>query len=120
VTPSNDHDPDRLYIAVRADLSPGLQTAQAVHAALHFLHDHPSVVRPWLLTSNFLVVVSVPDEAALLDLITDASRCGLLRTAVREPDLDNAATAVAIEPGERARRLCGALPLALRLENAMT
>jgi hypothetical protein len=88
--------------------------AQSVHAAFHFLHDHPSVVEPWLLASNFLVVVQVPDEDALLELITEASRRGLLRSAVREPDLDNEATAVAIEPGSKARRLCAELPLALK------
>jgi Peptidyl-tRNA hydrolase PTH2 len=85
-----------------------------VHAAFQFLHDFPSVVEPWLLQSNFLVVVSVPDEDALLDLITTASKAGLYRTAVREPDIGNEATAVALQPGEVARRLCGSLPLALR------
>lgn len=106
-------------MAVRADLSPGLQIAQAVHAYAQFAHDFPSVVNPWLVQSNFLVVVSVADEPALLDLITEASRRGLRRAAVREPDLNNDATAVALEPGPAARRLCASLPLALK-ECAMT
>lgn len=105
---------DRLYIAVRADLTPGMQLAQAVHTAFQFLHEHPSVVEPWLITSNYLVIVSVPDENALLDLITEASKRGLLRSATREPDLDNEATAIAIQPGPEARRLCAQLPLALK------
>jgi peptidyl-tRNA hydrolase len=104
----------RLYIAVRQDLSPGLQAAQAVHAAFHFYHDHPDLVRPWLIQSNFLVIVGVPDEDALLDLISEASARGITRTAVREPDLDNEATAVALEPGVAAQKLCATLPLALR------
>lgn len=90
-----------------------------MHAAFHFLHDHPSVVKPWILTSNFLVVVSVADENALLDLITEASRRGITRLAVREPDLDNEATAVALAPGHPAQKLCASLPLALK-ERAMT
>jgi peptidyl-tRNA hydrolase len=93
--------------------------AQAVHAAFHFLHDHPSVVRPWLLKSNYLVIVSVPNEDALLDLISEAARRGIERTAVREPDIDDEATAVALAPGDAARKLCANLPLALR-ESAMT
>lgn len=77
------------------------------------------MVRPWIIQSNFLVIVSVPDEDALLDLITEASRRGIIRTAVREPDLDNEATAVALAPGAAARKLCASLPLAMK-EQAMT
>ena len=88
--------------------------AQAVHASFHFSHDHPNLVSPWIIQSNFLVVVGVPDEDALLDLIAEASRRGITRTAVREPDLDNEATAVALEPGDAARKLCATLPLALK------
>lgn len=71
-------------------------------------------MKPWLVQSNYLVIVSVPDEGALLDLITAASQRGIPRTAVREPDLDNDATAVALAPGLEAARLCASLPLALR------
>ena len=104
----------KLYIAVRADLPPGLQAAQIVHAAFQFAHDHPSVVKPWLEQSNYLVIVSVPDEDALLDLIFAASKRGLKRSATREPDIGNEATAVAIEPGTAAAKLCAQLPLALK------
>jgi peptidyl-tRNA hydrolase len=106
--------PDRLYVAVRNDLEPGLQAAQGIHAYAQFAHDFPDITREWLVRSNYLVVVSVPDEAALLDLVTAASAAGLRRAAIREPDLDNQATAVAIEPGPLARRLCARLPRALR------
>lgn len=109
----------RLYIAVRADIGPGLQVAQAVHAAFAFGRDHPEETRKWLVESNFLVVVAVPDENALLDLITDAACRGITRTAVREPDIDDEVTAVALGPGTAAQKLCANLPLALR-ERAMT
>jgi peptidyl-tRNA hydrolase len=108
-----------LYIVVRSDLPPGLQAAQAVHAAFHFSHDHPELVAPWIIRSNFLVIVAVPDEDALLDLIKEASVRGIVRTAVREPDIDDEATAVALAPGDAARKLCAALPLALK-QVAMT
>jgi len=71
-------------------------------------------VKPWILKSNYLVIVAVPDEDALLDLIKTAAERGITRTAVREPDLNEEATAVAFAPGPAARRLCANLPLALR------
>lgn len=99
---------------MRADLPPGLQMAQSVHAMAHFHHDHTDLVKPWLLASNFLVVVSVPDENALLDLIKEAKERGLTVTAVREPDIGDEVTAAAFEPGSRLRRLLAELPLALK------
>jgi hypothetical protein len=79
-----------------------------------FSKEHSSVFERWHFSSNYLVIVAVPDEDALLDLITEASRRGLRRSATREPDIDNQATAVAIEPGPEASRLCASLPLALK------
>lgn len=110
---------DRLYIITRADLPPGLQAAQAVHASFAFQHEHPAVTADWLLRSNFLVIVAVPDEGTLHDMIIDASLRGIRRTAVREPDLDDQITALALEPGAAAKRLCANLPLAMR-DHAMT
>ena len=108
-----------MYIAVRADMTPGLQAAQAVHAAFHFWADWPSMALAWVRDSNFLVVVAVPDELALADLAARAVEEGIARTLVREPDLGNTITAVALQPGSEARRLCAELPLALK-EHAMT
>lgn len=103
-----------MYIATRADLTPGLQMAQSVHAAFHFFADWPSLARSWLIESNFLVVVAVPDELTLAELAARAVEEGIVRTIVREPDLSNEITAIALEPGPIARRLCAELPLALK------
>lgn len=73
----------------------------------------------WIRDSNFLVVVAVPDEPALMRLTTSVVEEGIAHTLVREPDLDGQATALAIEPGDDARRLCANLPLALK-EPVMT
>lgn len=105
---------DRLYIAVRADLPPGLQMAQAVHAAFQFSDSHSDVMHRWMSDSNYLVIVSVPSEDALLDLITSAAHKGIGHTAVREPDIGDEVTAVVFTPGDAARRFCSSLPLALR------
>lgn len=107
-------DPARLYIAVRADLPPGLQAAQAVHAAFEFSVHHPDLVRGWVRDSNYLIVVSVPDETSLIGLATRARTLGIVGHVVHEPDVDDAATALALEPGDGARRLCSSLPLMLR------
>lgn len=102
---------DRLYLAVRGDLSPGLAAAQAVHAAFLFATQHPSITGPWLANSQYLVIVSVPDEIALIGLASRALEAGIEISTWAEPDLDGAKTAVALQPGAVARRLCANLPL---------
>jgi peptidyl-tRNA hydrolase len=107
--------PAKLYIAVRADLSPGLQLAQSVHAMAEFFDAHPSFARSWRRRSNFLVVVAVPNEEALLALASEAAMGReLCTTIVVEPDLGDEHTALAIQPGPEAAALCASFPLALR------
>lgn len=50
----------RLRIVTRADLVPGLQTAQAVHAALAWQVEHPTVAAAWMATSNTIIVLAAP------------------------------------------------------------
>jgi peptidyl-tRNA hydrolase len=97
-------------------LSPGLQAAQSVHASNQFFAAWPSMALRWLRESNFLVIVSVPDEDALAQLAGAAVEEGIVRSIFREPDLDNSITAVAFEPGVVAQRLCAQLPLALKVK----
>lgn len=110
----------KLYVAVRGDLAPGQQLAQSVHAAFEFAVDHPTLTEVWRRHSNYLVVVAVPDEAALLDLANRAAAADLRHTVVREPDCGNEVTAVVLEPGKAASKLCSTYPLALRGMPAMT
>jgi peptidyl-tRNA hydrolase len=106
------HRPDdRLYIVTRADLPIGLASAQAVHAAFQFARDRWLLTAPWLRDSQWLVIVTVPDEAALLALCARSSTLMQDHVVWREPDLAGEATAVAIAPGGAARRLCANLPL---------
>lgn len=70
----------------------------------------------WLRTSNYIVVLAVPDEESLLHFAEIIGEWdGIL---VREPDIGDEATALAIVPGVHWRRVAH-LPLALR-EHAMT
>lgn len=108
---STTPDAARLYIAVRGDLPVGLAAAQAVHAAFSFAERHPSITGPWQRESQYLVIVTVPDEVALIALASNALARNLEVSTWHEPDLAGAATAVALEPGLAARRLCANLPL---------
>lgn len=89
--------------------------AQAVHASFEFAHRYPDLVGHWLASSNYLVVVSVPDEAALLALVAEGVVRGLATHLVREPDIDDQATAAAFEPGVATSKLMANLPLAGRV-----
>lgn len=103
-----------MYVAVRADLDPGLQMAQGMHAVAQFWATYPSIAEVWYHHSNWLIAVQVPDEQSLLDLANAASAKDLRNIMVREPDLGNEVTAVALEPGTAARKLCAQFPRALR------
>lgn len=98
-------------MAVRADLPPGLAAAQAVHAAFLFAHQHPSITGPWQRDSQYLIIVSVPDEIALIALASRALEAGIEISTWSEPDMADEKTAVALQPGKVAQRLCSNLPL---------
>ena len=102
----------KLYLVVRADLSPGQQAVQACHALREFSEHHPHVDRAWYDVSKTLVMLTVPDEGQLSSLQGAARERNVSCAGFREPDLNDALTALA--PGPDARRLCRGLPLALR------
>jgi peptidyl-tRNA hydrolase len=109
-----------LYLITRRDLTPGFQACQASHAAFQFAVMHPDVVRTWHTDSNFLVILTVEDEDALLGLADEASERGLTYTVFVEPDLNvphGEYTAMALEPSPDAEKLVANLPLALREES---
>jgi len=104
---------EKLFVVVRNDLEPGLQLAQAVHAAVKYALSHEDA-RRWHEESNNVAVLQVPDEEALRALtqrvlIKDP---GCLVATFEEPDLDHQWTAAAF--GNGAKKLMGSLPLALR------
>jgi peptidyl-tRNA hydrolase len=101
-----------MYIAVRSDLSQGAQFAQSNHATAQFAAEHPAVHQQWYRNSNWLIVLTVPDEAQLFVLESMALTLGLKHSLVREPDMGDVATAIALEPGPMTRRLCAQYPCA--------
>lgn len=104
---------DKLYIVTRRDLSPGYQAVQSIHAAQQFAVLFPSINREWQERSNFLGLLSVANEVELTKLATKAEKCGLAVAVWCEPDIDWKITAIAIEAGNRARKLLKKYPLAL-------
>ncbi len=111
---AHTQDFDRLYVVVRGDLPSGSQLAQAVHAAFDFSVQHPLLVRRWNQDSNYLVVLSAPDEDVLCEIAARAAFRGVESALIREPDFGNEATAIALSPGPVSRRICANLPLALK------
>jgi peptidyl-tRNA hydrolase len=105
---------DKLYIIVRNDLRPGQQMAQSLHAAFHFYHDHSQIAKNWIEASDFICSLQVPNEDELYYLIRRAELDEIPITIYRESDLDDTITAIALAPGERTRRLCMGLKLAMR------
>ena len=60
--------------------------------------------------SNYLILLAVPDEARLLELTRRIEAAGVAFSLVREPDLEDEATALAVAPSAAAG-LFGNLPL---------
>ncbi len=100
---------------VRADLSPGLQLAQSGHALVQLCMERPGVATLWYERSNNLVVLQVPSEVELMAWATALRSAGCGVEVFREPDLDGAATAVAIVPCPQVSYLLSGLPLAGRV-----
>lgn len=100
-----------MYIVAREDLPSGLSTAQVAHAAFEYAQAHPEITSRWMRESNNIVIVTVPSEADLFVLRNRARGSGLTTYLNREPDIGNQATALVLEPGLVARRLCQPLSL---------
>jgi peptidyl-tRNA hydrolase len=103
-----------MYVVVRDDLPIGLQMAQAAHATFMFSQEHPGEVTPWYRDSQYLIIVSVPDEDSLVRVASRAMEHEVATSLWREPDLDGRLTAITLAPGENSRKICSNLPLAGR------
>ena len=87
----------KMYIIVLKSLSSGLKAAQACHALHLFTLSFPDITRAWEVDNN--IVVLEHD-----DLLTTAEMLeGLGHSLVRfhEPDLDDALTAICVEPAAK-------------------
>lgn len=76
--------------------------------------EHPDTNKEWFEKSNYLGFLSVSNEEELLGLAEKANSLGIECSIFREPDVDNQATAIAIAPGNKSKKLCSNLKLALK------
>ena len=100
----------KMIVVVRRDL-PGVgpTAAQLLHAGVDLARSraHAEVVETWHTTSNTVAVVTVADEAELIEL--EARMPPDRAVSFREPDMGHALTAMAaIDPP---RKLVRDLPL---------
>lgn len=68
-------------------------------------------MRHWHQESQYLVLLAVADEAALIELRNRVEHQRLPYADFHEPDLDGALTALAITPGDTTSKLCANIPL---------
>lgn len=86
----------KLRLLTRADLPPGAQASQLVHAVAQFFYEHPEQARRWYEESNTVVLLAAEDESALEAIIKKLPAARI--TQVREPDLHDQLTALAFDP----------------------
>lgn len=92
-------------------MTPGAKLAQSCHVAFSFAHEHTQIVNTWMKDSNYLVVLELEE----LDTVIEQAKINNIEFSIfMEPDMNNIITAVALEPGDKSRRLCARIPLALR------
>jgi hypothetical protein len=101
-------------VITRADLEPGYQAVQSLHAGIQFAMEHPEIHKEWFDESNYLGLLSVSNEIELTQLIEKALINNIRVSIFREPDIDNQITAIALEPGTITKKLCSKLSLALK------
>lgn len=102
----------KLYLVTRSDLAPGARAAQLCHAMRQWSEEEPEADRQWFAKSNTLVLLEAANESALSTLVGRARAAQVPCAEFREPDLEEALTAVAIGP--TGSGLVAQLPLALR------
>ena len=90
----------RLYVLIRADLSPEQQAVQAGHAVAEFILRGPAT--HW--NNDDLIYLHVQNEDELFYWGDRLERKGHEWVGFREPDMDNELTAIAVECNGRTLR----------------
>jgi hypothetical protein len=95
----------RLHVVVRADLDPGLGSAQLCHATDEFRKRYPDED-----TGDTMIVLEARDQKQLMQLCIAATINGIACEPFFEPDLEDGLTAAAF--GSDAKKLLANLPKA--------
>ena len=73
--------------------------------------QHPQEASSWHTNSNYVVCLSVKDENELMLLARKLETNNVKHVIFREPDFDNQATSISIEPCDKGKKLVSNLPL---------
>ena len=87
---------NKLYVVVRANISPGYQIVQSCHAVERLIRLHPEVAERHFDLGDVMVVVEVPGERSLLKLYERVQRVAPAEIFY-EPDI-RGHTAFAVAP----------------------
>ena len=104
--------PDKLYILIREDLSPGAKLAQACHGMRQWSQDHPERDQQWFQESNTVAILGLKDSTHLRKIHKKAESLGIPHAIFHEPDMDNEPTCLVLGPAPLTRKLTKNLPLA--------
>ncbi len=103
---------EKLIVVIRSDIDPGLQLAQACHAAARFGARHHVQARAWDEAECNIVCLGARDLAHLTELTSAVADAPSL-TKFNEPDLKGELTAFAVD-GAFAPKQWSSLPCALK------
>jgi hypothetical protein len=72
------------------------------------------VAEKWYNASNYLALLAARDENELVEIAYRAAEQGVRFAIFKEPDIGNKITAIALEPGNKSKKICQKLPLTLQ------
>lgn len=88
--------------------------SQSLHAFREFISQHPELESEWYKKSNYICILSANNEFDLNVLIEKCMLHNIKFSIFKEPDYDNALTAVVLEPGDKSKKITSNFPLALK------
>lgn len=105
----------KIVIVTRKDLpNAGAFVAQSLHAAFEFSLQHSQTCKEWHVSSNYVACLEVDSEQQLLNLVTKLQQNNVKHSLFYEPDYNNEATSVCIEPGVLTRKFTSNFRLAFK------
>lgn len=103
----------KLVVVTRQDLKSGYQLVQSGHAIAEFGYTFPELFNNWVDTSNYLIILSTPDEFHLKHLYKKLKWRGANVVAFTEPDIGDQLTSICFYGTPEMRKITNKLKLAL-------
>lgn len=106
-----------MVLVTRKDLTEATQAVQSTHVLAEYSERYTESYFDWQINHKYLVILSVPTQRELDDLVHTAKKAGVKYAVFREPDLNNELTAIALEPGDNesmTKKITSSIPLAFK------